>query len=66
MVHWTLALTHALPLRLHTQGPMVTETQSRCTLLCVWMCAGMHVLGVCAHVLLTKGTGLCQQRVNAD
>lgn len=21
MVHWTLALTHALPLRLHTQGP---------------------------------------------
>lgn len=21
MVHWTLALTHTLPLRLHTQGP---------------------------------------------
>lgn len=66
MVHWTLALTHALPLRLHTQGPTVTATQSRCTLLYVWMCAGMHVLGVRARVLLTKGMGLCRQRVNAD
>ena len=33
---------------------------------CVWMSAGMHVLGVRAHVLLTKGMGVCQQRVNAD
>lgn len=57
--------THALPLRPHTQGPTVTATQSRCTLLCVWTCAGMHALGVRAHVL-TKGMGLCQQRVNVD
>lgn len=38
MVQWTLAFTHALPLRLHTQGPTVTATQSRCNLLCVEVC----------------------------
>lgn len=30
------------------------------------VCAGMHALDVRAHVLLTKSTGACQQRVNAD
>lgn len=31
MVHWTLALTHALPLRCTLRGPTIAATQPRCT-----------------------------------
>ena len=42
-----LSPTH-LPLRLHTQGPTVTATRSRCTLRCV--CGGVHARRRWVHV----------------
>lgn len=51
MVHRTLALTHALPLRPHTQGPSVTATQSRCSPLCAYRYVGAGWTRTCSSRL---------------